>query len=94
MSYTGVTLTHTDTSKRHRSTLVNDAYPLAEDPPIPAIVGVVLPVNELNGFTFDDDDMHNKKPTVSCTTEQRSMIKLMKLLDDMESPRLCSCVNH
>jgi hypothetical protein len=80
---------------------VNDAYPLEIDAPVPVMVGAALeidapvpvmvgaalpPINDLDGFAFDDDDIEANKPTVSCTTEQRSMIKLMKLLDDMEAP--------
>ena len=85
-SGTGVIIAHVDTHKRRR-TLVNDAYPLAIEAPVPAIVGAALPlINDMDGYAFDDDDIEANAPTVSCTTEQRSMIKLMKLLDDMEAP--------
>jgi hypothetical protein len=40
----------------------------------------------LDGYAFNDDDIEANAPTVSHTTEQRSMVKLMKLLDDMEAP--------
>jgi hypothetical protein len=66
---------------------VNDAYPLAIEAPMPVIVGAALPlINDMDGYAFDDNDIEANEPTVSCTTEQRSMVKLMKLLDDMEAP--------
>jgi hypothetical protein len=72
-SGTGVIIAHADTHKRRR-TLVNNAW------------AALPPINDMNGFAFDDDDIEANEPTVSCTTEQRNMVKLMKLLDDMEAP--------
>jgi hypothetical protein len=64
-SGTGVIIAHADRHK-WRHTLVNDAYPLETDAPVPVIVGAALPpINDLNGFAFDVDDIEANEPMVS-----------------------------
>jgi hypothetical protein len=82
-----VMLAHSNSTKRCR-VLFNEAYPAGQDIPVPH--NITLPPQfdglEHAGFSFHDDDEANKAPMMSSTTSERSMVKLMKILEDMSAP--------
>jgi hypothetical protein len=84
---TAVMLAHSNSTKRRR-VLVNKAYPAGQDIPVPH--NITLPPQfdglEQAGFSFHDNGKATNTPMMSSTTSERSMVKLMKILEDMSAP--------
>lgn len=85
---TGVTLAHSNHPKRPRL-LLNKAYPHTPGNEVELPVTIPQPYvdpMEHIGFAFHEDDEAASTPTISSSTSQRCMVKLMKILEDMSAP--------
>jgi hypothetical protein len=84
---TGLTLAHSTSTKRRRM-LVNEAHSDGRVNPVPPDPTPQPQLDHLHhgDFAFHDNDDAADTPTMSSTTSERSMVKLMKILEDMAAP--------